>query len=337
LTNLPTSHHHSTTAVAASAVGVPVKERGGSTELAGSAANLFERLLSREPIVGDTWTQRALGVARGAWAESTWASRAQLWQRLSKFRALHGTTNNVDVDIARFCEAQPVRIQARHQYAKTLATVAKYLEIPTPISKWYQTGLARLGALIAEDPAVPATKQQMEFIKQFFPPITAAVLLLCWKAAARFDDVQRLKRDNFLLVTPTRIIIQWGQTKSNQTGVLQSHSLTVVDDTQGMPIIMHRIMRLKNQVEFSPLNGDQVRNMLKKFPATRQLTLHSFKRGAADVLISEVSAGHLDIDLVPRLLKHKHEQEVPDVTLRYVSERIKLAIALRTQEATKLL
>jgi hypothetical protein len=77
--------------------------------------------------------------------------------------------------------------------------------------------------------------------------------------------------------------------------------------------------------------------MLKKFPATRQLTLHSFKRGAADVLISEVSAGHLDIDLVPRLLKHKHEQEVPDVTLRYVSERIKLAIALRTQEATKLL
>jgi hypothetical protein len=118
-----------------------------------------------------------------------------------------------------------------------LATVAKYLEIQTPISKWYQIGLAKLGALIAEDPAVPATKQQMEFIKQFFPPVTAAVLLLCWKAAARFDDVQRLKRENFLLVTPTRIIIQWGQTKSNRTGVLQSHSLTVVDDTQGMPIM----------------------------------------------------------------------------------------------------
>jgi hypothetical protein len=294
-------------------------------------------MLTNTTIAGDPLTQRALGIARSAWAQSTWETRTQLWRRLTQFRLVNGT-HNIDLDIIRFCEDQPVRIQSRHQYAKSLATVAMHLSIPTPLAKWYQTGLTKLGSLIAQDPAVPATVEQIEFIKQFFPPATAAVLLLCWKAAARFDDVQRLTRDDFLLVTPTRIIIQWRKTKSNQTGVLQSHSLTVVDDPKGMPIILHRIMRLKNQTQFSPLDGGKVRDMLKKFPATKELTLHSFKRGAADVLIREVNAGHLDVELVPRLLKHKHPlQEIPDVTLRCISDRIALALALRTHQATRLL
>jgi hypothetical protein len=244
----------------------------------------------------------------------------------------------LDLDILRFCEAQPVKTQTRHQYAKTLATVAKQLGTDTPMTRWYQVGLAKLGALIAQDPAVPATRAQVDFILHHFPPASAAVLHLCWKAAARFDDVQQLTRDNFLLVSRTSIIIRWGKTKGNQTGVMQSHSLTVVDDEQGMPAIFHRILRLRGAMSFSPLNGDGMRNVLKKFPQTRNQTLHSFKRGAADVLIHEVAEGRLDVELLPRLLKHKHQQqELPDVTIGYVSNWIALAKALRTSEATKLL
>jgi hypothetical protein len=231
-----------------------------------------------------------------------------------------------------------VKLQTRHQYAKTLATVAKQLGQEVTLSQWYRAGLADLGALVAQDPAVPATKLQVQFIRRFFPPITAAVLLLCWKAAARFDDVAQLKKESFLQVSPNRIVVLWGKTKANKAGVVQSHSLTVVDDAHGLPELVRRIAHLKTGDHFTTLTGDSVRATLRKFPATRDLTLHSFKRGAADVLIQEVVAGNLDIELLPRLLKHKHPiQELPDVTLRYISDQIALALALRTQEATRLL
>jgi hypothetical protein len=84
--------------------------------------------------------------------------------------------------------------------------------------------------------------------------------------------------------------------------------------------IFHRILRLRGAMSFSPLNGDGMRSVLRKFPQTRNLTLHSFKRGAADVLIHEVAEGRLDVELLPRLLKHKHrQQELPDVTIGCVS------------------
>jgi hypothetical protein len=97
-------------------------------------------------------------------------------------------------------------------------------------------------------------------------------------------------------------------------------------------------LRLKANDRFTTLSGDAIRATLQRYPSTRELTLHSFKRGAADVLIREAVAGNLDIELLPRLLKHKHPlQELPDVTLRYISDQVALALALRTQEATRLL
>lgn len=278
-----------------------------------------------------------MSVARGAWARSTWAARTALWRRLRSFQQQHGQTTT-DLDITRFCEAQPVQLQTRHQYAKTLATVAKQLGQDVTLSQWYRAGLADLGALVAQEPAVPATKEQVDLIRATFPSATAAVLLLCWKAAARFDDVKQLKKENFLQVTPHRIIVLWGKTKSNKAGIVQSHSLTVMDDEHGLPELVNRIARLQPNEHLTTLTGDAVRATLRRHPQTRDLTLHSFKRGAADVLIRAVVNGTLDVELLPRLLKHKHPiQELPDVTLRYISDQVALALALRTQEATRLL
>jgi integrase len=231
-----------------------------------------------------------------------------------------------------------VTLQTRHQYAKTLATVAKQLGLEVTLSQWYRAGLADLGALIAQDPAVPATKQQVDYIRRVFPPIPAAVLLLCWKTASRFDDVRQLKKDNFLLISPKRLIIRWGKTKANREALMVTHSLTVVDDVDGLPELVRHLARLKRGDHFTTLSDDRIRAILKRYPMTRELTLHSFKRGAADVLIREVVAGNLDIELLPRLLKHKHAiQELPEVTVKYLSDHINLALALRTDEATKLL
>src|SRR5262245_33601339 len=78
------------------------------------------------PPAADPYEAAALSVAKRAWATSTWAARIGLQRRLREFVEKHGT-RGADLDICRFCEAQQVSETTRHQYAKTLATVAQRL------------------------------------------------------------------------------------------------------------------------------------------------------------------------------------------------------------------
>jgi hypothetical protein len=66
-------------------------------------------------------------------------------------------------------------------------------------------------------------------------------------------------------------------------------------------------------------------------------TGHSFKKGAAAVIVAAAARGECDISLLPRLLKHKTAADLVSVSIRYVptESRVALAQALRTQEATK--
>jgi hypothetical protein len=68
------------------------------------------------------------------------------------------------------------------------------------------------------------------------------------------------------------------------------------------------------------------------------LSGHSLKRGALTILAQLVVGGLLDIELLPRLAKHKSSMEALTAsTLRYMGDRVVLARMLRTQEATSLI
>ena len=76
----------------------------------------------------------------------------------------------------------------------------------------------------------------------------------------------------------------------------------------------------------------------RRDPRTAHLTAHSLKRGAIHVLTTMIVGRKLDLELLPRLAKHKQPLEfVTSTTLRYIPDRITAALMLRTHEATVLI
>lgn len=78
---------------------------------------------------------------------------------------------------------------------------------------------------------------------------------------------------------------------------------------------------------------------LHLFPETKELTAHSFKRGALGHLIRMAVQGHLDDPrLITVMAKHKDDlHDFPTTTVRYAPDPISFAKMIGTQKATKLL
>ena len=67
-------------------------------------------------------------------------------------------------------------------------------------------------------------------------------------------------------------------------------------------------------------------------------TAHSVKRGAIDHLVREAMADRLDQSLIPLLAKHQSPlTQFPATTLRYVGDKVALALMLGSHKATILL
>jgi len=94
-------------------------------------------------------------------------------------------------------------------------------------------GIGRSGGYLPESQATPIKKEEVEaLVDKYKPsePLVALTIWLMWKTASRFSDVARLKRANFLEVTPSEIIIQFGVMKANQTGIAKATSLVQIKD-----------------------------------------------------------------------------------------------------------
>jgi hypothetical protein len=171
----------------------------------------------------------------------------------------------------------------------------------------------------------------------------ATALYLMWKCAARWDDVFHLTKKSLIMVdhAQSRLVIEWGRTKTTRSDPFRVSGWTVVDELR-----MPRMIEIVEEV-FSSLRRDepltttrtrQLARWLKSFRETSTLTAHSFKRGAIGVLIEQAAAGNLDLRLIPIMAKHKDAlHDFPVTTLRYAPSKINLALAIGTQHATRLL
>jgi hypothetical protein len=59
------------------------------------------------------------------------------------------------------------------------------------------------------------------------------------------------------------------------------------------------------------------------------------KKGAANEIVAAAAAGKCSITLLPRVLKHKTVTDLVSTSIRYTENRVGLALALGTGEATR--
>jgi integrase len=286
------------------------------------------------PLVAQhTARARLLRVLRGLWASSTWAQRRQLWRRFGEFCAANGMPLT-DETAAMFIVSLAVRPATRHAYASALSAVLGRLGQPTQTLAMLSAALRAQGALIPHRQARPATR---EAVKQLLPLLNrrdAAAIMLCWKTASRWSDVQRLLGRQVLRATAEEIVIDFSdRTKTSRSRPFAPQLLVVVAGRWTAEIAAV-LRQLRPNESLTTLTTHAVAELL----APLRLTAHSLKRGALDVVATAVADGIVDASVLPLLARHHTESPlIQESVIRYVSNKVALARALGTQHATRLL
>jgi hypothetical protein len=167
---------------------------------------------------------------------------------------------------------------------------------------------------------------------------------LSWKTASRWDDMTHITgrmivpRPQF----PLQIIIRWGEgTKTSQAGksLNAPHLWTVVVpnqegwDDQIFTRAKILLESLPQKQHLTTLTTAQASALLKR--VDNRLSAHSIKRGAVTHLFNQGAP----LELISRLAKHAAQtsHNFSITTLGYGASDGQIALALKTQEVTKLL
>jgi hypothetical protein len=176
----------------------------------------------------------------------------------------------------------------------------------------------------------------------------ASSIYLCFKTCSRWGDIANLTKDNFIInhhnLQPNEILVLWGtRLKTSRFRPFKATGLTIVREEnhpQSMLDLKELIRKLRTKEQtLCPKSTDQMLKWLKKDKQTSNLSCHSIKRTALDVLTNAVLEGRLAPTLLPLMAKHQDQslQHFPESTIRYIANKVALAKIFRTQDATKLL
>ena len=291
--------------------------------------------------------ENVVTAVRNIWASSTWTSRAQLHQRLITFAATHSidSTSEETIDwlIPLFVESTAVTTQSKLTYAKQLGALFRRMGNTLPVCSMYCAALRAAGALIPTRQAAPASDEHVDRMmvraRAAGLPRLEAALFLMWKTASRADEILRPTGASFLEATDAQIVIEWlDRTKATAADPFSTRAWTVVHHDMPMTSIVATLRQLPQEELLLDWTTEQLVDWFRRDPRTAHLTAHSLKRGAIHVLTTMIVGRKLDLELLPRLAKHKQPLEfVTSTTLRYIPDRITAALMLRTHEATVLI
>ena len=245
--------------------------------------------------------------------------------------------------------APQVKASTALSYASSLRAIARRLGTPhTPVLDLLTAGLSVTSTAEPLRQAVPATPRQMRFLAEQAWDTDrtgrlAMALWTAWKTASRWDDVLGLRKTNFIEFDMTRnqVVIEWGTTKTNRRQRFRASAFTgLQEDNQPATLqqLQRVVQRLRADTPLAPLTTAQLRRWMQQFPRTQQLTAHSIKRGALNVLAEQAAQGHFNPRLLALVAKHVDAlHDFPSSTLRYVQDKAALARMLGTQDATRFL
>lgn len=290
---------------------------------------------------------------RQLWATRTWNTRASLLLRAQEFARRHRLQHlPLGVQMTAFVSNLQVAPSTRANYASALGSTARRMGLQVPMLDLFRSAVSAVGSTTPTRQAVPATRLQI------FVLINAATrsnnnrlavgIYLCWKTASRWADVMMLKQASFLNLRTAAadnfIVVQWGATKTNRKQEFRPDSWTVVvEEDPGLrwltAAVVDTIATLPRGRLLVETTTEQLRRFMRAQERTKELTAHSIKRGAVNMLVDAAVDGRLaDARLIPLLAKHKDQLHAfPSTTLRYVEDKCKLALMLGTQNATRLL
>ena len=152
------------------------------------------------------------------------------------------------------------------------------------------------------------------------------------KTCSRWSEAAGITRDMCPVITPTRVVIAWGQ--RHKTGRLKpvSKCMYAVIEGEWTTEIAQYLMTLKKGQPMSTWSTQKITRVMKRLFGD-DYSSHSIKSGAFTHLLTFVARGILTLEEVARLAKHANVES----TLGYGREPEIVALALGTQRATTVL
>lgn len=282
--------------------------------------------------------RRLTQLVREMWAATTLSQRQDLWRRLHTWASKQGLPINPDVGCL-FVVATGVKPQGMLQYTKSLSAVFGKMGINNRPLCSLASAIRSIGGEIPETQATPLSKLLLLEWAREQTSANRLTALVAWKTVSRWGEVATLTSNQFILVTPSEVIIDWFRTpKGRKARPFKPSRFTVIrgEDTKEISDLYLSCAPFERM---SSLTTERLDALWAESDRMRGYSGHSIKRGAASELYRLISDGTpIPLNLVDRIQKHEEvggDNRLNDMSIRYGANPIHLARVLKTGEVTK--
>lgn len=275
-------------------------------------------------------------IYRAVWAKSTLSKRKNLYLRFNEWLARHHRPLT-DHSATLFLESTGVTKQARHQYGKELMAILNRMQYSTSRLSLYLTGLRALGALMPIKQAKPMPREQVLKIvaNGRIPQDVKVALMVAWKTASRWGEVELLTGENFIHRAPDQIIIDWERkTKTTRSDPYRASKYTVIEGEMTEEIF-RTVATMGPEQNLTRHTTKQLEKILRNLGGG--YSAHSIKHGAMAHLVRLGAQGLVTVDQLELIAKHKKASQIAPTTVRYLQDKVATARFLGTQAVTRLL
>lgn len=276
-------------------------------------------------------------IYRAVWAKSTLTKRKNLYLRFNEWLAQHHRPLT-DHSATLFLESTGTTKQARHQYGKELMAILNRMQFSTSRLSLYLTGLRALGALMPIKQAKPMPKELVRKIlaNGRIPQDLKVAIMVAWKTASRWGEVQQLTGENFIYRAPDQVIIDWERkTKTTRSDPYRASKYTVIEGEMTEEIY-RAVATMRPEQCLTQHTTAQLERMLKTHLGGGY-SAHSIKHGAMVHLVRLGAQGLVSVEQLELIAKHKKASQIAPTTVRYLQDRVATARFLGTQAVTRLL
>lgn len=265
------------------------------------------------------------------WGEGTFRNALSVARRLVECAHLQDMDPWDEETVVDWIRSLSILPSTQESYVKVFRSIVKMKEA-TPL-ELLSVDLLNQGCRVPTFQAPSLPREALEDNRLGLNHDDNMQLWLAWKTGSRWGDLLRLSLEDFIEVTPQRVIIDWGtKTKSSKRRPFRASKYAVImgDKTSELASWL-----TYSQKPIRWLRTDEVTKALKRVDPT--FSAHSIKAGVTEVMERAVAEGRLDMEVKSRLLKHDARNPQLETSLRYGRNRVQQAVSLMTHLATQLL
>ena len=264
-------------------------------------------------------------------AESTFLNIRRAMLQLTRWAYAEKRDPWEEGTVVRWLRQKDILPSTKDTYLKNFLQVRTW-SLATPLQQ-YKNELLRDGANMPTYQAPPCLPETLDFPGLADNHHQLMQIWLAWKTASRWSDLLRLTTKDFIVLDHQTLIVDWSnKTKASLRRPFRASRYAVIKGSRTKMLVAW-VQTLRDPIQW--MSTAEVAQRLKR--ASPNLTAHSLKVGATQVLEWAVAEGKLSHELKTRLLKHDPRDASLEMSLRYGRDRVAQALSLHTYKATRLL